>query len=262
MSVRRALYNFYWKIEQRVVPGLRPSQYAYYETLLRVLRSDADWLDLGCGHQVFGGWMMREQAAAISACRHVYGIDLDWPGLVAHTGIRDRIYGNLSQLPVRASSVDVVSANMVIEHLDNPVQVLAEAGRVLRPGGRFVFHTPNYNSLVVRLGAWTPELLKKPLIALFEGRRAHDVFPTHYRLNTAATVHRLAAQTGFAVARVEHVSNAAATSILGPLVIFELLFIRLLARPAFAGWRTNLICVLEKTAAAEKQAWPAASTVR
>src|SRR3712207_3931822 len=151
MTVRRALNRFYWSIEQRFVPGLRPTQYAYYETLLRVLRPDDEWLDLGCGHQVFGGWMTREQAKAISSCRRIYGIDLDWQGLRAHTGIANKIYGDLGRLPVRTSSVDVVTANMVIEHLSDPDAVLREIGRVLRPGGRFVFHTPNYNSPVVRL---------------------------------------------------------------------------------------------------------------
>jgi ubiquinone/menaquinone biosynthesis C-methylase UbiE len=246
MTLRSALYRFYWSIEQRIVPGLRPTQYAYFDTLLRVLRPGDDWLDLGCGHQVFGGWMMREQAQAITSCRRIYGIDLDWNGLLAHQGIRDRIYGNLAQLPVRSSSVDVVTANMVIEHLDRPADVLREVGRVLRPGGRFVFHTPNYNSPIVRLGAWVPERLKKPLIALFEGRQAHDVFQTHYRLNTALDVRAMSAQTGFTVAAVHHVSNAAATSMLGPFVVFELIYIRVLARPRLERFRTNLICVLEK----------------
>jgi ubiquinone/menaquinone biosynthesis C-methylase UbiE len=251
MTVRRILYKFYWSIEQRIVPGLRPTQYAYFETLLRVLRKDDDWLDLGCGHQVFGGWMMREQAQAISACRHIYGMDLDWNGLRAHAGIRDKIYGNLGQLPVRSCSVDIVTANMVIEHLENPAGVLREVGRVLRPGGRFVFHTPNYRSPVVRLGAWVPERLKKPLIALLEGREGHDVFQTHYRLNTASAVRAMAAETGFAVATVDHVSNAAATTMLGPIVILELLYIRMLTRRGFAHLRTNLICVLEKTAGSQ-----------
>ncbi len=46
---------------------------------------------------------------------------------------------------------DVVHANELIEHLEDPVPLLSEAVRVLRPGGLLILRTPNYESWTARL---------------------------------------------------------------------------------------------------------------
>src|SRR5258708_9609244 len=107
-KLRRVLYRFYWKAEAALVPGLRSSQYAYYETL-RALVSGKIWLDLGCGHQVFADWMSQEQADVLGRCHEVFGIDLDWAGLRAHPGISNKAIGDLAKLPFACESVEVVS---------------------------------------------------------------------------------------------------------------------------------------------------------
>ncbi len=47
-------------------------------------------------------------------------------------------------LPVRDNSVDVVTAVSLIEHLYAPRMMLAEALRVLKPGGAIILVTPNW----------------------------------------------------------------------------------------------------------------------
>ena len=136
---------------------------------------------------------------------------------------------------------------MVMEHLQDPAVVLNQVHRLLAPGGTFVFHTPNYYHWVT-LAAWIiPEALKKPLLLFFEGRAGHDVFPTHYQINTAAAVRRFAAQCGFDIVDMSLVSTSGALKMLGPVVLFELLYIRLLARPQLAQLRSNLVVTLRKT---------------
>ncbi len=49
-------------------------------------------------------------------------------------------------LPFRAGRFDVVFSNSVMEHVRDPAQVLREAVRVLRPGGRLHFIIPSYAS--------------------------------------------------------------------------------------------------------------------
>jgi ubiquinone/menaquinone biosynthesis C-methylase UbiE len=41
-------------------------------------------------------------------------------------------------LPLVSGSVDVVLARNSLDHVDDPVQALAEAQRILRPGGTFI----------------------------------------------------------------------------------------------------------------------------
>ena len=49
-------------------------------------------------------------------------------------------------LPFRTACFDVVFSNSVLEHVRDPAQVLREAVRVLRPGGRLHFIIPSYAS--------------------------------------------------------------------------------------------------------------------
>ena len=49
------------------------------------------------------------------------------------------------RLPFRDHSVDLVILVEVIEHLPEPALTLREVARVLRPGGRLVMTTPNYD---------------------------------------------------------------------------------------------------------------------
>lgn len=48
-------------------------------------------------------------------------------------------------------SVDIVIAKEVMEHLPNPGKCISEIHRVLKPGGLFLFSTPNGDSLHLRL---------------------------------------------------------------------------------------------------------------
>ncbi|MGA8029545.1 MAG: class I SAM-dependent methyltransferase [Bryobacteraceae bacterium] len=244
-SPRRLLYRAYWKAEAAIVPGLTSSQYGYYKKL-RSLIPDKTWLDLGCGHQVFADWMTNEQAEIIASCRTAYGIDLDWTGLKAHPAISNKVFGDLAHLPFEAECVDVVSANMVAEHLADPEPVLREIHRVLKPNGVFVFHTPNRRGWPTRMAARIPDGLKKKLIWLLERRREEDVFPTHYRMNSSSAIAKLAAETGFTVEDITAVSTSAATAMLGPVALVELLYIRYLQRPQGAEFRSNLVAALQK----------------
>lgn len=245
-TVRAALYRFYFRAEKVIAPTLRSSQYPYYEALLAQLTPDSRWLDMGCGHQVFADWMTREQEAVVRRNRLVAGIDLDWEGLRKHPAIKRRVFGDLSHLPFESGSWDVISANMVMEHLNRPASVLREVHRTLSPGGTFVFHTPNFYHWGTLVARSLPERLKKRLVKLFEGRAEADVFETHYRINTAAAVRRMARETGFDVVALEHVNSSATLKMLGPVVLLELAYIRLIEHPRLAQLRSNLVVTLRK----------------
>jgi len=154
--------------------------------------------------------------------------------------------GNLAALSFSDSTFEIVTANMVVEHLDQPGAVLAEVYRVLRPAGLFIFHTPNSQCFSIRVASWLPQRVKNLLIRLLEARQEHDVFKTFYRMNTALAVAKLGAVAGFKVAAVRQLNSSASTVMLGPVVLVELLALRILERPAFARWRSNLVVILEK----------------
>ncbi|HLK61403.1 MAG TPA: metalloregulator ArsR/SmtB family transcription factor [Chthonomonadaceae bacterium] len=61
-------------------------------------------------------------------------------GLIERNGIRNLEYrlGDMEELPIGDSDVDLVLMHQTLHHALHPQQALAEAYRVLRPGGRIV----------------------------------------------------------------------------------------------------------------------------
>jgi SAM-dependent methyltransferase len=55
--------------------------------------------------------------------------------------------GALSELVLPGSTFDVVTMSHVIEHVPDPLALLRECHRLLKPGGRLIAVTPNANSL-------------------------------------------------------------------------------------------------------------------
>jgi ubiquinone/menaquinone biosynthesis C-methylase UbiE len=234
-------------MEHLIVPSLKYSQCIYEDVLDAHVRSDVRWLDLGCGHQVLPTWRFEQEKRLTETCAMVVGIDPDPGSLAKHKSIRNLVVGEASALPFAADSFDLVTANMVVEHFDNPKQVFVEVHRVLRPGGTFIFHTPNVRGYVTKLARVLPEKLKMTLIRMLEGRRREDVFKTYYRANEETDVKRLAESIGFAPPEIQLIASSAEFAVIPPLAALELLWIRVLLTRPFRHFRTNLIVTLQKS---------------
>jgi ubiquinone/menaquinone biosynthesis C-methylase UbiE len=249
MAVRVRLYRFYWWLEQRIVPGHTSSQYVYWRELKQNLCEAAVWLDLGCGRQLFTEWMAAEQQGMIRRSKQLVGIDLNRASLLRHEGLRDRVEGGLERLPFRDAAFDLVTANMVVEHLRDAREILQEIRRVLKPGGLFIFHTPNYLNFAIFGASLIPQALKNRLVRFFEGRKEEDVFPTFYRMNTPKAIRRVGAAVGFSVERLTLTDTSALTVILGPIVVLELMWIRLCRLEGLRNLRSNIVAVLRNSPA-------------
>ncbi len=102
-------------------------------------------LDLGCRD----GALTR----AYLEGNEVVGVDVDRSALARaeRLGI-GTVWADLDQpLPFPDRSFDVVVAGEVLEHLRSPAQLVAEAGRVLAPGGTLIGSVPNGFRLQNRL---------------------------------------------------------------------------------------------------------------
>lgn len=243
---RRGMYRFYGRLQKAVAPDIRYSQLAYLDALRARVPKGCDWLDLGCGHQMFPEFMFAEERSLAGRASRLVGIEMDRDALSRHRSLQSRVIGNIESLPFRADSFDIVTANMVVEHVMHPEPLLEQARRILRPGGLFIFHTPNRNCVLMRAARLTPQGIKNKLIVLLEGRREEDVFPTQYRLNTIADIRSAAERTGFEIAELKSVNSAAITAVLGPVAVFELLYLRALESPRLENLRSNLIVTLRK----------------
>ncbi len=92
----------------------------------------------------------------LAACRDdgwdVLGVEPDINGCKhsAKLGVQ-AVHGILESAHLPSASADVVVTLHVIEHVPDPMGLLREAWRILRPGGHLVVETPRYDSLMFRL---------------------------------------------------------------------------------------------------------------
>ena len=105
--------------------------------------------------------------------------------------------------PLKDHSADLLLARYVLEHVERPRLFLDEARRVLRPGGRFLFLTPNALHPAALASRYLPVGWKRGILRRTRGVDDDDVFPTWYRLNTAASLGRSLVEAGFTDIRMQ-----------------------------------------------------------
>jgi ubiquinone/menaquinone biosynthesis C-methylase UbiE len=120
----------------------------------------ADLLDLHPGHVVLDvgcgpGTDLATLAGAVTATGTVIGVDHDTRmldearrRLADHSRVELRP-GDAHGLPLPDATVDRARVDRVLQHLADPALALAEAHRVLRPGGLFGMAEPDWDTLVV-----------------------------------------------------------------------------------------------------------------
>jgi ArsR family transcriptional regulator len=120
----------------QLVPG---RSWAAWSRALGLLLPPLDVVDIGCGD----GFLAIEAAGW---ARSVVAVDRSAAVLARARALGDRRRasniawkrGEMERLPLSADSVDVALLSQALHHADDPARVLAEAHRVVRPGGRIV----------------------------------------------------------------------------------------------------------------------------
>lgn len=126
---------------------------------------------------------------------HAEGVDFDRAAVESARarGLDVRL-GSLSEQGYAAESFDAVVMSHLIEHVPDPLGVLEECRRVLKPGGRLVLLTPNARS-------WGRILFREHWFALDP--------PRHLILFHPGTLRTLAEAAGLAVLRLVSTSRGA-----------------------------------------------------
>lgn len=244
--IRSWLEGLYWAMERRIVPGLTSSQDAYLAAVTRYVNRHTRWLDLGCGSALLPAWKQDTERELVARSGSLVGIDRSLPSLQSHGTIAQRVCGDITTLPFRDGSFDLVTANMVLEHMEDPVHQFVEIRRVLAPGGIFLCHTPNargYPTLAARL---VPDSVKRLMIRGLDGRHSPDVFRTYYRANSPGELRHLAAASQLRVRNVLMTLSTAVLAIVPPLALFELLWIRALRSSGLEALRPTMIATFTR----------------
>ena len=218
-------------------PGWEHATARYQRWIAARLTPDSCVLDLGCGR---GGVVER-----LGATGQWCGCDPDWCSLKEHrvAGLR-RSQASSERLPFANAAFDIVVASWVLEHLPQPLATWREIARVLRPGGRFFFLTPNRRHLIPRLSMLLARFatLQVPLVAAIYRRAAADTFQVHYQANTFEALGRLGAETGLRLVQMEWVDDPSYFALTDAAFALSICLETLLP----ATWRVHLVGEYEK----------------
>lgn len=247
--------NASWRLQKRVLPDSVWNQEVYGALLVEQLsaKRNARWLDAGCGHRVLAQGLEGLENAAVASAASAVGMDPYPAALAAHRNIRRRVCGFLDKLPFPSESFDVVSCNMVVEHLMNPVVCFQEVARVLAPGGVALIHTPNLLNYMVFLnhtiGRAMPKSLTMRLIRISENREEEDVFKTYYRMNTAQHIRKVAATVGLVVEKQLFIPPPRPFfNFFLPAAFVQMLITRAMKKLRWEGLESTLLVLLRKPA--------------
>jgi SAM-dependent methyltransferase len=221
----------------------------YRGVLLEEVNPQTEWLDLGCGWQLLRDWLPNGKADQTSLSkrpRRLVGIDGVVDDVARNPYIHNKVVGNLYRLPFATGSFSLVTAQMVVEHIENPLNLLGEVTRVLQPGGKFIFLTPNYLNYQVFAASLLPDKLKKRIVHYLEFREESDVFKAYYRMNSRSSIQRLADRAGFSVGRIEMLSSFEFRRI-PPLHWIEKGIDVFLKKQSLSKFRADILAVLIKS---------------
>ncbi|SFS10944.1 class I SAM-dependent methyltransferase [Sphingomonas jatrophae] len=168
----------------------------FYTRIAALLKPTDRVLDFGAGRgaQILEDRIeFRQQLQKLRGrVARVDGCDLD-PAVFDNPFIDEArlIEGPSAPLPYDDATFDLIFCSWVFEHVADPEFTSRELLRILKPGGHICALTPNkwgYLALASRAAGSSNHV--KLLKRIQPERKAHDVFPTCYKLNTPAAIRR------------------------------------------------------------------------
>jgi ArsR family transcriptional regulator len=152
----------------------------HLHALLGLLDSSATVGDLGCGTGQLSGLVAPHVARVIAVDGSSDMLHAARVRLAEHRNVEVRL-GNLETLPIDHAQLDIAVLGLVLHHVPDPALALAEASRVLRPGGRVLIidmlphERAEYQQQMghVWLGFPEAQLRKMLTIAGFDNVRIH-----------------------------------------------------------------------------------------
>jgi SAM-dependent methyltransferase len=154
-------------------------------------------LDIGCG-QGIGQRLDFEQAVRANV-DELWGIEPDEaerpaPGRFDH---HQHALMETAQLP--ADYFDIAFSCMVMEHVEDPLRFMRALARCLKPGGVYLFVTPNIRHYFTRTAALLHALHLDEMVLRFINRQGYEDYhyPVRYRFNSERRIGAVAAQAGW-----------------------------------------------------------------
>ena len=160
------------------------------DVLAKAAIPDGLGLDLGCGDGILTDILFKQMGRV----PHLVGIDPDPLETEAATqyAFYQRIHTCFGDaIPEADNSFDYVISNSVLEHIPVLEPVIAEAARLLKPGGQFFFTVPCPGFRENMRGSWLPWHSRNRYLESLDQRLAHLHYLSETDWRAMAKLHGL-----------------------------------------------------------------------
>ena len=170
----------------------------FYVRVSALMKPESRVLDFGAGRGLWADGTLPEFHRNLrdlrARAKEVVGVDVD-PVVLQNTTLdHAHVIEPGRPLPFEPGSFDLVVADHVLEHVarEDAPTIVSDLERIVAPGGWFAARTPNKWGMIGIGARAVPNRLHVAVLrALQPGRRAEDVFPTRYAMNTRKHLKRL-----------------------------------------------------------------------
>lgn len=222
-------------------------QNEYARVLASVIETGDRWLDIGAGTRVHDGWVGVSAVEVSGRASFLVGVDLEIDHLTLNNNINAGVAASAYSLPFTCGSFSVVTANMVLEHIEDPRNFFQELYRVVIPEGRIVFVTPNLKNPTILLSRYLlSSNVRSRLASIVERRPMEHVFPTFYRANTIAAIGSFLPSDQWEIVELRTFFSLPFLQQWKALMAIEQAAVTLLGRLTGSTFGTNIICVARK----------------
>jgi 2-polyprenyl-3-methyl-5-hydroxy-6-metoxy-1,4-benzoquinol methylase len=157
-------------------------------------------LDIGCGTGISTGpqntTLLRALANEVD---ELWGIEPDTAIQPDHGLFTNFQHALLEEADLPENHFDLAYSFMVMEHVADPESFLKAVYRFLKPGGVYLYVTPNGHHYFTRIAGTLKKLkLDELILRLLRGKTVEDYhYPVQYRCNRHKDIHRLGTTSGF-----------------------------------------------------------------
>lgn len=230
-----------------LIGGFSPSDGTidFYLRIHSLINNSDTVLDLGAGR---AAWFdddtckIRKEVRLLQGkAHHVIAADID-TAVLANKASDQQILIKNESLGLKKESIDLIVADYVLEHIDDPEGFFEQINFVLKHGGWFCARTPHKYSYVALFAS----LIKnskhvKVLSKVQPDRKEIDVFPTKYKLNTMKAIRKNFPEWK----NYSHIHRSNPAYFFGSRVVFEIQ--NILHKVVFKELCGNLFIFLQKT---------------
>jgi SAM-dependent methyltransferase len=231
--------EFYRQEYKRINPDWEDSVSIYRNYIDKNTDISTRILDFGCGHVDF-------MKSVYSRTVYVYGIEPNIHTLHKNITIKNKVVGVAEYIPFPDDFFDFAVSAWVVEHIENTTKVFSDINRVLKPGGKLVFLTPNSWNYITWINRSVPNSMHEFLTRSLYGREERDTYSVRYKMNSIAKMDFILSNLGFKKDQVMFNGDPSYISFNRPLFMLSCFIEKLLDLKYLDFTKVHVIGVYQK----------------